>query len=68
MRTLIIGASLQPHDEMRARMYRRKSADSKCIEDAQYVELSLLGKVGAVSEYSERDVHRQKVEVRAGTS
>ena len=66
--TLIVGAALQPHHEMGARMHRWKSTDSKRVEDAEDVELSFLRKVGAVGEYSERDMHGQKVEVRAGTS
>ena len=68
MGTLIVGAALQAHHEVSARMHGRKSADSKRIKNAEDVELSLLGKVGAVGEDCERDMHGQKVEVRAGTS
>ena len=68
MGTLIVGAALQPHHEVSTRMHGRKSADSKRIKNAEDVELSLLGKVGAVGEDRERDMHGQKVEVRAGTS
>ncbi len=46
---------------MRAGMKRRKSTYMKRVEYAEYVELSLLGKIGAIGEYSERDVHRRKV-------
>ena len=68
MRARIFDTAFQPHDEMRARMYSGKTTDSKRIENAEYVELSFLREVCAVSENRERDVHRRKVEARGRNS
>ncbi len=57
----VVAVRLEPHHEVSARMNRRQSRHLHRIENAEYVELSLLGKVGGVGEDCERDVHDLKV-------
>jgi hypothetical protein len=42
MRAGIIDSSLEPDNEVSARVNRRKSTDSKRVEYAEYVELAFL--------------------------
>ena len=68
MGSRIIERSLQANHEMSSRVNSRKSTDGKRIKYAEDVELSFLRKVCAVGKYGKRNVHRLKVEERAGPS
>src|SRR5690606_36987166 len=62
----ILEAALQPHHEVRARMYRGEATDLDGVENAEHVQLPLLREVGRIGEEREGDVHRRTLSAGLG--
>jgi hypothetical protein len=62
----VVQVALEAHHEVRARVHGGESAYLHGVENAEHIELPLLGEVGGVGEEREGDVHRRKLSAGDG--